>query len=158
MPPDRRYGGRHGHSLFPVVGHHLVVSFDLYAFPPDGPKTVDEIHALLEAEEERLAAGESDELPAPPGPEIERFLAELEARWPSLESDPDSSPWASWPLWQPVGRGTALNVVWSQADTMRAAVIALGQKCNVVVYDPQSEEVFVAASEAQKRSWFKRRS
>jgi len=41
---------------------------------------------------------------------------------------------------------------------MRAAVIALGQKCNVVVYDPQSEEVFVAASEAQKRSWFKRRS
>ena len=73
------------------------MSFDLYAFPPDGPQTVVEIHGLMGAEEARLVAGESDsdELPAPPGPEIERFLAELEARWPSLETDPDSSPWAS---------------------------------------------------------------
>jgi hypothetical protein len=51
-----------------------------------------------------------------------------------------------------------LNIVWSQADTMRPAVIALGQHCNVVVYDPQSDEVFVPASEAPKRSWFKRRT
>jgi hypothetical protein len=142
------------------VRHHLVVSFDLYAFPPDGPQSVDEIHGVMEAEEERLAAGESDsdELPAPPGPEIERFLAELEACWPSLGADPDTSPWASWPLWQPVSRGTALNIVWSQADSMRPAVIALGQQCNVVIYDPQSDEVFVPAGEAPKRNWFKRRS
>jgi hypothetical protein len=34
-----------------------------------------------------------DELPPPPGPEIEHFLAELERRWPLLEVDPESSPW-----------------------------------------------------------------
>jgi hypothetical protein len=136
------------------------VSFDLYVFPPEGPQTVEEIRGLMEAEEQRLVAGESDtdELPAPPGPEIERFMAELEAQWPSLETDPDSSPWASWPLWQPVGRGTALNIRWSQADTMRPAIIALAQQCNVVVYDPQSDEVFVPTSLETRRTWFKRRS
>jgi hypothetical protein len=136
------------------------VSFDLYAFPPDGPGTVSEIHNVIVAEEERLIAGESGsgQPPSSPGPEIERFIAELETRWPSLETDPDSSPWASWPLWQPVGRGTALNIVWSKADTMRPAVIAVGQQCGVIVYDPESGEVFVPTHQEPKRSWFKRRN
>jgi hypothetical protein len=36
------------------VGQDGYVSFDLYAFPPSGPKTLDEVHHLLDAEELRL--------------------------------------------------------------------------------------------------------
>ena len=86
--------------------HPLVVSFDLYAFPPDKPKTVDEIHGLMEVDEERLVAGESDsdELPAPPGPEIERFLAELEATLALVGNRTGFQPLGILDLWQRVGR------------------------------------------------------
>jgi hypothetical protein len=137
------------------------VSFDLYVFPVDGPRTVADVHQLMDEEEQRLLReeDEGDALPPPPGPEMERFLAELEANWPGLDDDPDSSPWSSWPLLQPIGGGTALNIQWSRADEMRAAVIAVAQKCNVVVFDPQTNE-FVLPEPGQKarRGLFKRRS
>jgi hypothetical protein len=75
------------------------VSFDLFVSPPSGPATVPEVRQLMEAEEQRLENHADSVLP-PPGPEMARFLGELERRWPSLEDDPDSSPWSSWPLWQ----------------------------------------------------------
>jgi hypothetical protein len=135
------------------------VSFDLYAFPPDGPRTVAEVHQLMDEEEQRLQTEEEvgDDLPPPPGPEMERFLAELAANWPSLENDPDSSPWSSWPLLQPIGGGTGLNIQWSRADEMRAAVIAVAQNCNVVVFDPQTNE-FVLPDQGQKRRGLFKRS
>jgi len=127
----------------------------------------------MEAEEERLSAGEGDytpddpeiagqlaelgTLPAP-GSEMAQFLAELESRWPTLESDPDGSPWASSLLWQPmIGGGTGLNIVWSQAEAMRGDLVDLAGECNVIVYDPQSEEVVLPVTSTTKRSWFKRR-
>jgi len=136
------------------------VSFDLYAFPPDGPRNVAEVRQLMDQEEERLLAGglDEDDLPPPPGPEMKRFLAELEARWPGLDDDPDTSPWSSWPLLQPIGGGTALNIQWSRADEMRAAVIAVADQCNVVVFDPQTEE-FVLPRQGHEptRGWFRRK-
>lgn len=149
-----------------------MVSFDLYVFPPSGPQTVDGVRSLMEVEEERLLAGESecapsdpavaqrlaelDTLPAP-GPGMAQFLDELERRWPTLESDLDGSPWASSPLWQPmIGGGTGLNIVWSQADAMGGALIAIARLCNVIVYDPQSDEVVLPMASPPKRSWFKR--
>jgi hypothetical protein len=128
----------------------------------------------MEAEEERLSTGEGEyahsdpetvgqlteleTLPAP-GSEMAQFLGELERRWPSLETDPDgSSHGASSPLWQPMlGGGTGLNIVWSQAEAMRAALVDLAGQCNVIVYDPQSEEVILPVTFTTKRSWFKRR-
>ena len=137
-----------------------IVSFDLYAFPSDGPRTISEVHKVWEAEEKRLLANESDSSQPPdqPGPEMERFIGELETQWPSSDIDPDSSPWATWPLWQPVGRGTALNIVWSHAATMQPAVVALARQCDVIIYDPQSGEVIVPTATPSKRGWFKRRS
>jgi hypothetical protein len=86
------------------------VSFDLHAFPPSGPRTVAEVHQLLEAEEQRLVSGAGDVIP-PPGPEMARFLNELERQWPSLEEDPDGSPWSNYALWFPVmGGGTAFGI------------------------------------------------
>jgi hypothetical protein len=127
----------------------------------------------MEAEEERLLAGEGKYTPddpeiarqlaelailPAPGSEMAQFLAEMESRWPTLESDPDGSPWASSPLWQPmIGGGTGLNIVWSQAEAMRTALVDPAGQCNVIVYDPQSDEVILPVPPA-KRSWFKRRA
>lgn len=71
------------------------MSFDLYVFPPSGPATVDQVHALMEAEEQRIS-NEPGLPDLPPGPQTAKFLAELERRWPGLDAeDPDTSPWSS---------------------------------------------------------------
>lgn len=117
------------------------MTFDLYAFPPSGPRTVPEVHQLMEAEEQRLASGTDGPRPQP-GPEMAAFLEELENGWPSLMADdPDESPWSSWPLWQPVGCGTALNIAWSRAEEMYAAILEIAARVNVAIYDPQADEV-----------------
>lgn len=135
-----RSGSRAG--WYPDERNNGCVSFDLFVFPPDGPATIQECHAALEAEEARLEGPEQDEELPTMGPEMAAFVAELERRWPSLDADPDGSPWSSWPLWQPmVGGGTALNIKWSRADEMRAAVLEAADRSNVVIYDPQLDEV-----------------
>lgn len=90
------------------------VSFDLYAFPAPGPGAGPEARQLLETagvENRRFDHDTAEWFPRP-GPEMATFMDELERRWPSLEGDPDGSPWASWPLWQPVaGGGTEMEHV-----------------------------------------------
>jgi hypothetical protein len=122
-------------------GNNKLVSFDLYVFPPAGPRTVAEVFQLLDAEEQRLASRAGNPLP-PPEPGMVRFLAELERRWPSLEDDPDGSPWSSWPLWEPMlGGGTALNISWSRADEMYEAILQIAARTRVIIYNPQIPEV-----------------
>jgi hypothetical protein len=117
------------------------MSFDLYVFPPSGPQTVEQVRHLLEEEERRLGDGDDTALP-PPGPQMARFLDELETRWPSLDEDPDGSPWSSWPLWQPMlGGGASLSIRWSQVEVVWAAILDIAKSANVVVYDQQSGEV-----------------
>jgi hypothetical protein len=78
----------------------------------------------------------------PPGPQMATFIDELERRWPSLEIDPDGSPWSSWPLWQPTaGGGTALNISWSAADSVVPAILEIAVRANVSIYDPQNDEL-----------------
>ncbi len=99
------------------------MSFDLYAFPPSGPKTLDEVHHLLDAEELRLQGGDDRADPLP-GPYMAEFIGELERQWPGLEEDPGGSPWSGWPLWQPMeGGGTGLSIRWSQAEAMWSAPV-----------------------------------
>lgn len=116
------------------------MSFDLRVYPPSGPATVDEVYRLAEADE---VAPSGEEHP-PPAPEMASFLAELERGWPSFEDDFEASPWSSWPLWQPVsGGGTDLNIRWPHADTMLAAILEIAARTNVIVFDPQSGQVFL---------------
>jgi hypothetical protein len=117
------------------------VSFDLQAFPPSGPRTVADVLQLLEAEEQRLLSGAGDALP-PPEPEMARFLDELERRWPSLDEDPDASPWSDSPLWFPtMGGGAAFGISWSRADEMREAILEIAARTGVIIYDRQIPEV-----------------
>lgn len=70
------------------------------------------------------------------------FIDELELRWPSLDDDPDGSPWASWPLWQPAGDGgTALNISWSFVDSTAPAILEIAAHANMIIYDPQIDEL-----------------
>jgi hypothetical protein len=122
------------------------VSFDLCAFPANGPRTVSEVHQLLDAEEQRFIDGMNgtdDAIPLPE-PDMARFLAELERRWPSLEDDPGGSPWSSWPLWLPMaGGGTSLNIRWSRADEMYPAIVEIAARSKVIIYDPQVPKVIL---------------
>jgi hypothetical protein len=119
-------------------------SFDLYAFPASGPRTVPEVHQLMEAgdpEDPRFDSEMGCWFP-PPGPQMATFIDELERRWPSLEIDPDGSPWSSWPLWQPTaGGGMALNISWSAADSVVPAILEIAVRANVSIYDPQNDEL-----------------
>ena len=120
------------------------MSFDLYAFPASGPRTVLEVHQLLEADEVENLRFDYDSARwfPQPGPQMAAFVDELERRWPSLDTDPDGSPWSSWPLWQPtVGGGTALNISWSAADSVLTAILEIAARAKVIIYDPQSDEV-----------------
>ena len=117
------------------------MSFDLHAFPPSGPRTVAEVLQLLEAEEQRLLSGAGDAL-SPQEPEMARFLDELEQRWPSLDEDPDASPWSDSPLWFPtMGGGATFGISWSRADEMREAILEIAARTGVIIYDRQIPEV-----------------
>jgi hypothetical protein len=121
------------------------VSFDLYAFPTPGPATLPEVHRLIETDEPKDRWFDSDAgtwLP-PPGPEMAVFMGELEDRWISMDDDDtDSSPWSSWPLWQPVaGGGTALNIRYSYAASMMPAILEIAAHTNVIIYDPQTNRL-----------------
>lgn len=119
------------------------MSFDLFVYPPSGPATVAEVRQLMEAEQRRRQSRTDNPLP-PPGPEMATFLDELEHRWPSLEDDPDGSPWSCWPLWGPMtGGGTGLNIAWSRADSMRPTILEIASRANVIVYDPQVDQVIL---------------
>jgi hypothetical protein len=78
----------------------------------------------------------------PPCPQMATFIDELERQWPSLETDPEGSPWSSWPLWQPMaGGGTALNISWSAADSAVPVILEIAGRAEVIIYDPQTDEL-----------------
>lgn len=115
------------------------MSFDLRVYPPSGPATVDEAYRLASADED---APVGEDYP-PPAPEMARFLTELERGWQS-PSAAGTSPWSSWPLWQPItGGGTELNIRWPHAASMLAAILEIAARTNVIVCDPQSEQVIL---------------
>jgi hypothetical protein len=117
------------------------VSFDLYAFPAPGPATVAEARKLLKNEDLSWDSEAGTWLPSP-GPEMAAFMDELERRWPSLNDDPDDSPWASWPLWQPAeGGGTALSISWSFVDSTVPAILEMAARADMIIYDPQTGEL-----------------
>ena len=119
------------------------MSFDLYAFPSSGPRTVLEVCQLMDAEEQRLLTGADDVLP-PLGPEMARFVDEIARRWQSLEDDPDGSPWSISPSWEPMTvAGPALTSSGSRADEVYQAILEIAARANMIIYDPQVPDVIL---------------
>src|SRR5215470_13156769 len=117
------------------------MSFDLLVFPPSGPATGAEVRRLLDAEEERLISGADTALP-PLSPEMARFMDEIKHRWPSLDDDPDGSPWTIEHSWEPsLGGGLGLAIKWSCSDSVLIAIFEIAERTGVIIYDPQAEVV-----------------
>lgn len=111
------------------------MSFDLYAFDPEGaPHSLDEVADVLD---------DDTRWDAPLAPALADLVAELERRFPGLDDDPDRSPWASWPLDQSVasGHGCAFNISWSHADPVAAVVRELCAERGLTLYDPQEDRL-----------------
>jgi hypothetical protein len=111
------------------------VSFDLYVFDCDVPDDGGAIGELLE---------DDSRWDAPLSARLAAFVAELEARYPGLDDDPDHSPWASWPLSRSAmldGRCVGVSIGWSYADRMSSEVRSLCADRGLTLYDPQAERV-----------------
>lgn len=120
------------------------MSFDLYVFPADGPATEEQCQRVLAELEQLLSAGQQPGavLP-PPETDMASFISDLEQQYPWDEDNFDSVPWASWPLWEPVGRGgTALHIRWPFAGTMAEEICFAALDYGLLVYNPQDGTVF----------------
>lgn len=54
------------------------------------------------------------------------------------------------------GDATGLNIRWSQEEQMRAAILEVARTANVVVFDPQSDEVFIPSKPRTLRGLLRR--
>ena len=133
------------------------MSFDLNVFPPTGPRTLAEIHRMMETDEG--LEGSPGNGPSSPDPQMAAFLGELERRWPTLEEDPSTTPWSS-SLWlPPAGAGTQLNIQWPHAEAVRPAILQIAARANVIIYDPQADELIMPPTAGNPiRRFFKNRS
>ena len=131
------------------------MSFDLNVFPPTGPTTLAEVH-LMQETDEGLEGGPGNGSSSP-DPEMAAFIDQLERRWPSLEADPGASPWSSSVWLPPAGAGTELNIQWHYAEAMRPAILQIAARANVIVYDPQADELIFPTQRTATRRLFKRR-
>jgi hypothetical protein len=123
------------------------MSFDLGVWYEPQPITSDaaavKYVAFCEGE------GESEEHPC-----FEAFFDELSEGFPSLdevdEADIDDCPWAAG-----FERGDGhvlLTIKWSRAEDMAQAVLALAANHELVVFDPQDDEVHLPPRMRRRRS------
>jgi hypothetical protein len=114
------------------------VSFDLMLLDPDTVPTADQIYEILE----------SDGAEAPLGARMQAVIDECTGRWPASDAAGNriEAPWASWPLAgdeePPV---IEVNIQWEHATAMLPAIIEIGLRHGIVVFDPQTEVVHVPA-------------
>ena len=79
-----------------------------------------------------------------PSARVASFIAELNARFPDLDSlndaDVDASPWASGI--ENSDQHAIFNIWWSAAKRMLAELQSLAANHELVLYDPQAEIVY----------------
>jgi hypothetical protein len=131
------------------------VSFDLYVFDmADVPDDEEELGELME---------DDSRWGTPPTPRLAAFIADLEARYPGLDDDPDGSPWSSWPLGDTMldGQCAGFNIGWSYADAMSREFRTRCGAAGLTLYDPQ-EGIVIRPSgngspgQQARRPWWRR--
>ena len=77
-----------------------------------------------------------------PSEDIVRALENIRQRYPD-DPESDDVPWSSWPI-EGSDRLIALNIRWSVDNEMLDTIIAIAAEHDLVVYDPQGPDVYLA--------------
>lgn len=90
-----------------------------------------------------------------PSSRITAFIAELDSRFPDLDSlsdaEVDASPWASG--FEYSDQHATFNIRWSAAKAMLAEFRALAARHELVLYDPQEEVAYNPPSLKSVPAW-----
>lgn len=87
---------------------------------------------------------ESDEPGKPLSRRLQAAIGECSSRWPAYDHAGNEldAPWASWPLAQEVELPVIeVNIRWEYAAVMLPALIDVAGRHEIVLYDPQGDEV-----------------
>jgi hypothetical protein len=113
------------------------MSMDLYLWKAPVIDDPDKAGALLDRFYEQ---GEQSVFQ--PSEVIVRALGKIRERY-SDHADKDDGPWSSWPI-EDSDRLIALNIRWSVDNEMLDTIIAIAAEHDLVVYDPQGPDVYLA--------------
>lgn len=90
-----------------------------------------------------------------PSPRVAAFMAELSARYPDLdtlpESELDDSPWSSG--FDKSEYHAIFNIRWSAAEATSALLIELAHRHGLAVFDPQDEAIHHPPRPAWWKFW-----
>ncbi len=114
--------------------HTAPVSFDLMLLDPDTVPTIEGIYEVLE----------SDAPEVPLTTRMQAAIDECSSRWPAYDEAGNEieTPWASWPLARAMELPVIeLNIGWNHAATMLSVLIDVAQRHDIVLYDPQTDEI-----------------
>jgi hypothetical protein len=137
--PDLPPSGRDQGQTLPLdraddIGQAAHVSFDVMILDPDTAPTAEQIYESPESEEPE----------APLSRRMTAAIDECSSRWPAYDHADNEvdAPWASWPLAREVELPIIeLNIRWDYADVMLPALIEIASRHEIVLYDPQRDEV-----------------
>jgi hypothetical protein len=86
-----------------------------------------------------------------PSDDLEMVLERLLQRWP-FDPDADSPPWADGP--HNTGRLLDLSIRWGGDDRILADITALARIHELVLYDPQGPDIFLATDPIEEPTEF----
>lgn len=112
------------------------MSFDLGVWQGHGAPTAAEASRIYAA----FCRGETSPRVVQNSPAVEAFYQDLTEQWPEA-GNVDPSPWSS-PLHHAPSH-VLMSCVWSQAETVFPIIAELAARRGLVLFDPQSEEVYL---------------
>lgn len=126
------------------------MSFDVYILSAEVP-TIDSEELIELLEDQEHWGGELV-------PELQEVANELKAEWPTLEEDPDASPWSTHPLEQPEygGKILALNIGWSHVESTVPEIQRICSERDLRIYDPQADTIAIPGTSGSRRGLFRR--
>jgi hypothetical protein len=135
-------------ATWPRSGRNLAVSFDLAVLSATRPLTADEACNAYQ----RLLSGEVWSAVLPPDDGIAQFVAALSARWPDIDTLPesqlDASPWSNGLDVSPAH--VLLNMRWSSPDAVIQFCEETAARLGLNLFDPQDGTLYAAGKRPAK--------
>jgi len=118
------------------------MTFDLGVWKTNGSLTATEASRVYAS----FCRGELPVRVVQNSPAVEAFYQDLIEKWPET-GNADSSPWAA-PLHHTASH-VLMSCVWSKAEDVCLFVAELAGRHGLVLFDPQSEEVYLPDEEEE---------